>query len=401
MVERSPTKFGKCVVTGKLGEGATAVVFLAKHEGLGMPVAVKVLRKQLSKSRPEYAQRFLREARVAARLEHPNIVRVIDCGVENGYHYMVMDYVDGQDCMELLRSHPDGLPWRQATQIVRQAAIGLFYAAEHSIIHRDVKPSNLMIDKNGRVRVTDLGLAKLTVKGVAALTQELHTIGTPNYMSPEQIRSPKDLDLRADIYSLGATYYHMVTGGPPFVGDSLMGIVSKHLTEPLVPPYKRKRDLPAAVSMVICKMMAKVPGHRYASYEELCRDLDSLLEGKKIQAGEFEERYVATEEDEKLMRIFERLSAGGAVEIEGEEDADLAGPAPAAEPGDATTGASSLAPFDGSDLGVYNSAGEGGDSTLFLHSRGRDRLKWLIAGLVIVGVLTVLAIALAGVFLGD
>ncbi|MCK4374050.1 MAG: serine/threonine protein kinase, partial [Candidatus Brocadiae bacterium] len=205
MAQSVPTRFGKCKTQQLLGRGATAVVYLAKHEGLDMPVAVKVLRKKLSEEKPQYAERFLREARMAARLEHPHLVRVIDCGIEDGYHYMVMDYVDGPNCLELLGGSPGGLDWREAARIIRQAAIGLAYAAEHEVIHRDVKPSNIMIDSSGRARVSDLGLAKLTMKGIVSLTQELHTVGTPNYMSPEQIRSPADLDLRTDIYSLGAT----------------------------------------------------------------------------------------------------------------------------------------------------------------------------------------------------
>lgn len=211
--ENVPNRYGKCKVVRILGQGATATVYFAKHEGLDISVAVKVLRKRLSETRPEYADRFLREARTAAWLEHPNIVRVIDCGVEQGYHFMVMDYVDGPNCLEMLQKYPDGLDWREATKIIQQAATGLAYAASKDVIHRDVKPSNIMVDSTGRVRVTDLGLAKLTIKGIVSLTQELHTVGTPNYMSPEQIRSPGELDLRTDIYSLGATFYHLVTDG--------------------------------------------------------------------------------------------------------------------------------------------------------------------------------------------
>ena len=115
MASQMPTKFGKCNVVKMLGQGATAVVYLARHEGLDIPVAVKVLRRGLSRRRPEYAERFLREAKMAAWLEHPNIVRVIDCGVEDEYHYMVMDYVDGPNCLEMLHDSPEGLDWREAT----------------------------------------------------------------------------------------------------------------------------------------------------------------------------------------------------------------------------------------------------------------------------------------------
>jgi len=231
MAGSAPDRFGKCRVVKLLGQGATAYVFLAKHEVLDMPVAVKVLRKGLSDRKPQYAERFLREAKMAAWLDHPNIVRVIDCGIEEGYHYMVMDYVDGPNCLEKLQDHPEGLDWHEATEVALQVAGALAYAVTRDVIHRDVKPSNIMIDSTGRVRVTDLGLAKLTIKGMASLTQELHTVGTPNYMSPEQIKSSDELDLRTDIYSLGASLYHMVCGTPPYGGKTAMRV------PPLVPGY--------------------------------------------------------------------------------------------------------------------------------------------------------------------
>lgn len=389
---RVPGKFGKCVLKKQLGKGATALVFLAEHEGLGIQVAVKVLRKQLSKTRPEYAQRFLREARTAARLEHPNIVRVIDCGVQSGYHYMVMDYVDGKDCMEMLRKQPEGLPWRTVVEVARQAADGLSYAVENGIIHRDVKPSNLMIDSNGRVRVTDLGLAKLTVEGVAALTQELHTVGTPNYMSPEQIRKPSDIDVRADIYSLGATSYHLVTARPPFVGDNPMEVVSKHLTEPLTPPYKVKRGLPAGLSKVICKMMAKNPDRRYQDYEQLMLDLDNLLIDKDVSAQDFEETYHTTEEDEKLVEMFERLASGERVEIEdADETTDTVRPEQIPE----TDGSPGVAPFEETDFTSYESDSPEGDSTV-LARRGQPGMNvWLLVVLVGLAAAALVGIALA------
>jgi serine/threonine protein kinase len=302
MPETLPRKFGKCLVVKHLGKGATAVVLLARHEGLSIPVAVKVLRKSLSESNPRYAERFLREARMAARLDHPNIVRVIDCGVEDEFHYMVMDYVDGPNCLQKLRDEPDGLDWRDATEIVMQSSDGLAYAAGRDVIHRDVKPSNLMIDSTGRVRVTDLGLAKMTIKGMVELTQEFHTVGTPSYMSPEQIRSARDLDLRSDVYSLGATFYHLVVGHAPFSGSGPMDVVAKHLTEPLVPPIQCKHSLPQTLSSVICKMMAKSPDERYQDYESLASDLQNLLHGRDVTASGFFEAVDLTGADEQELR---------------------------------------------------------------------------------------------------
>ncbi len=319
MPGETPEKFGKCRVSRVLGEGATANVYLGRHEVLDIPVAIKVLRKRLSERKPEYAERFLREARMAARLEHPNIVRVIDCGVEDGQHYMVMDYVDGPNVLEMIRQSEGGLEWEQALDIVRQAAEGLAYAAEQNVIHRDVKPSNLMIDSTGRVRVTDLGLAKLTIKGLVSLTQEMRTVGTPNYMSPEQIRSPGQMDLRTDIYSLGASLYHMLCSRPPYAGRTSMAVVAQHLSAPLKPPIERKPDLPPALSSIVCKMMAKAPAERYQDYDELRADLDAVRQGDKVAAEGFEETESGFEDEEELRRLLDELNFGSRIIIDDAE----------------------------------------------------------------------------------
>jgi len=395
MAKGQPTKFGKCTLVKPLGRGATAVVYLAKHEGLGMPVAVKVLRGSVSRTRPEYAVRFLREARMAAWLDHPNIVRVIDCGIQDGYYYMVMDYVDGPNCLQKLQEQPKGMDWRETTDIIRQAADGLAYAASRDVIHRDVKPSNIMIDSRGRARVTDLGLAKLTVKGMAELTQELQTVGTPNYMSPEQIRSPSDLDLRADIYSLGASYYHMVTGRPPFHGRNQMDVVAQHLTKPLEPPYRINRDLPPQLSSIICKMMAKSPEKRYQDYESLRADLESLLEGKSVAAEGFKETRLDDKEDEQLARLLVRLGSGGSVEIFDEESEDVP-PRPTPQSDEVRNSSSALDPFDPAELDAYVPP-SGEDSTLMAATRKRkDRFYWLLAALVVLGVMALIVIAALG-----
>jgi serine/threonine protein kinase len=386
-----PRKFGNCSLVEQIAQGATAVVYLAHHEGLGIDVAVKVLRHRLSAKRPEYAERFLREARVAARLEHPNIVRVLDCGVESGYHYMVMDHAEGQNALEMVQKQPDGLDWRHATEMVRQAAHGLEHAAHQGITHRDVKPSNLLVENSGRVRVTDLGLAKVAIGDDNELTQELYTVGTPNYMSPEQIRSPSKLDLRSDIYSLGATYYHLVTGRPPFLGDNPMEVVSKHLTEAVVAPHKVRASLPGDVSKVIRKMMAKSADHRYQSYETLLRDLDSLLAGSRVSAGDFEETYVATEEDEGLLRMLERLAKGTSLEVEYEEEPDRVSDGDSRS---AASGSSAMAPFGRADLRRYSTR-PAEESTRLGRRRGEhDRLISLILTLAMIGLLTVATVTL-------
>jgi len=354
MAETLPRKFGKCLVVKHLGKGATAVVLLARHAGLSIPVAVKVLRRALSESNPKYAARFLREARMAARLDHPNIVRVIDCGVQDDYHFMVMDYVDGPNCLQKLQEQDNGLDWREATEIIMQASQGLGYAASKDVIHRDVKPSNIMIDSTGRVRVTDLGLAKMTIKGVVELTQEFHTVGTPSYMSPEQIRSASNLDLRSDVYSLGATFYHLVCGHAPFAGDGPMEVVAKHLTDTLVPPRQCKRSLPEELSSIICKMMAKSPGDRYQDYETLRQDLQNLLDGREVSASGFYEAVeVSGPDEEELRGILAELTLQG--DLEPEDSPAVRAAAGAAKEDDDGTDTAALDPFGPEDYASFNS----------------------------------------------
>jgi serine/threonine protein kinase len=231
---------------------------------------------------------------------------------------MVQDYVDGPDIEEMIEKGP--LDWKDALDIVQQTAEGLAYAAEHGVIHRDVKPSNIMIDSSGRARITDLGLAKLNVKGVAALTQELHTVGTPNYMSPEQISSPNDLDLRADIYSLGATFYHMVTGSPPFEAKNAMKVVANHLTKPLTPPCEVNYEVPERLSDVICKMMAKSRKERYQDYEELMHDLKNLEAGRDVGASGFIDSQQIGLDESELREVLKELSFAEGLDLEEMEE---------------------------------------------------------------------------------
>lgn len=393
MPEKVPEKVGKCKILRRVGFGATAIVYLARHEGLDMPVAVKILRKELSETKPHFAERFLREARMAARLEHPNMVRVIDCGVENDLHYMVMDYVDGPNCREQLKDEPNGLHWRTATDIIDQAAKGLAYAAERNVIHRDVKPSNLMIDSLGRVRVSDLGLAKLSIKGRVQMTQELHTVGTPNYMSPEQIRSSADLDLRSDIYSLGATFYHLVTGKPPFLGKTSMEVISHHLASPLVPPSELRSDLLPALSSIICKMMAKSPEERYPDYESLRQDLRNVLEGKETAAAGFSESQVGIGNEEEVRRVLDELSFSAILTVEDKDELGFDEAEAVGAPEEQAESSAELDLFGPEEFAAYDE-GEPGPSVRRRPKRGKQNVG-LIIGLVAAGVVVVIVIIIA------
>lgn len=314
-MRQSREKFGKCTVDRIVGRGAMALVYRGWHEGLQMPVAVKVLRRELSQRNPDFASRFMREAKTAARLAHPNVVRVIDCGEENEHLYMVMDFIDGKDCLQLSREAPGAMDWQIACRITMQVAEGLGYAASMGVIHRDVKPANIIVDTTGRAVITDLGLAKLSMRGTAELTGELHTVGTPNYMSPEQIRDPSSTDLRADIYSLGATLYRLLCGRPPFRAASAMDVVAMHLTAMPVPPVKLRPDIPSGLSDIIRKMLAKSPEDRYQTYEDLLSDMQEVLAGGEVTATEFHD-VPLLESDAELADVLSELDFLHELEIE-------------------------------------------------------------------------------------
>lgn len=274
-----PRRYGKCRIEKEIGRGARATVYLARHEGLQIPVAVKVMSKEGAEGQKHFTERFLREARLTAQLKHDNIMRVYDCGQTQESYYLVLEYVDGKTCRDTL-SEKGVFEWRSAVQIVRQVAEGLRYANTKGIIHRDLKPENVMIDGEGNVHIADMGLAKQVAAEQVSATADGDVLGTPYYMSPEQVRQPGTVDFRSDIYSLGATLYHMATGYVPFDATTPFEVMTKHLSEKLTPPEKRKPDLPPALCALIVRAMAKEPHDRYQSYEEMLEALDGLLAGE-------------------------------------------------------------------------------------------------------------------------
>jgi len=287
-----PESIGGCRIEKKIGEGGMGSVYLGRHKTLDIPRAVKILPKHIDLKDPEYSQRFFREARIAARLRHPNLVQVHECGAEEGYYYLVMDYVEGPTCRELVEREGK-LDWKEAVRITRQTAQGLEYAASKGIIHRDVTPGNIIIDSDGTARITDLGLAKETAADATGLTRSGASLGTPYYMSPEQINSARDVDFRTDIYSLGATLYHMVCGKVPYTGTTFE-VMTKQVREPLPSPKIHVPDLPDALCDVIRKMMAKSPNDRYNNYQELVDDLDRLVRGERVSAAGFTDLSMVT-----------------------------------------------------------------------------------------------------------
>ena len=273
-VDLSGRELGQFRLLRRLGRGAMADVYLAEQSALKRWVAIKILKPELADDKV-YLKRFEREAQAAASLVHANIVQIHEVGHVENYRYIVQEYVQGQNLREYLsRSGPPDLP--HTLSIMCQVVAALAKAAERGVVHRDIKPENIMLTRAGEVKVADFGLARVSREGEAAdLTQVGITMGTPLYMSPEQVEG-KLLDPRSDIYSFGVTCYHMLSGSPPFSGETALGVAVQHLK---VEPQRLeivRPDLPAALCRVVHKMLAKSPKDRYQSARELLRELRRL-----------------------------------------------------------------------------------------------------------------------------
>lgn len=262
----------------KVGAGAMAVVYRAKQLSLDRIVAVKVLPKRLSRNQ-EFVERFYKEGRAAAALNHNNIVQAIDVGEASGFHYFVMEFVEGNTVYDEVA---DGKVYdeQEAIRITRQVASALLHAHDKGIIHRDVKPKNIMLTKERVAKLADMGLARAASDVEAAMAEAGRAYGTPYYISPEQIRGDLHVDHRADIYSLGATFYHMVTGRVPFEGPTPSAVMRKHLKEPLTPPDHLNDKLTAGCAAMIEMMLAKNKEERYPSCREVIEDLDRIAQGR-------------------------------------------------------------------------------------------------------------------------
>src|SRR6185503_1826603 len=226
-----------------------------------------------------YVARFLHEAQAAANLNHKNLIAAIDVGVSNGIYYFVMEYVTGKSCREMMAANKAPLPEATALQVMIQMAEVLDHIHQHQMVHRDIKPENILLTPDGTVKLCDLGLAKSTTTMEQSLTQEGLAVGTPYFMSPEQIRGDKDVDIRADLYSLGATMFYMLTEKHPYEGKSAAETMSMHLKEAVPDPRRINPQIREDLGWCIQKLMAKDRAHRYQTPGELLEDL------KKIQAG--------------------------------------------------------------------------------------------------------------------
>ncbi|HVR83066.1 MAG TPA: serine/threonine-protein kinase, partial [Planctomycetota bacterium] len=266
----------------RIGQGAMGTVYKAKQVSMDRVVAIKVLSPRYSKDRT-FVERFLREARAVAKLNHENIITGIDVGEANGHHYFVMEFVDGAPVTGLMKR--DGrLDEQRCLRIAIQVARALAHAHKNGIVHRDIKPENVMLTPTGGAKLCDLGLAKQT-KGDAEVTMDGTSVGTPNYISPEQARGEDKIDIRSDIYSLGASLYHMAVGAPPFSGANPMVVMTKHVTEFPESPKKRCPSLSEGFSSLVMKMMQKRREDRPQDPEALIHDLERLLNGEPIAAS--------------------------------------------------------------------------------------------------------------------
>jgi serine/threonine protein kinase/CheY-like chemotaxis protein len=276
-----PTRVGNYDVLDRLGAGGMGTVFKARHRRMKRIVALKILPQSLARN-PTFVQRFQREVETIARLVHPNIVMAYDADEDKAGPFLAMEYVEGQDLASFVRQR-GSLPIATAVNFTLQAARGLEYAHSQGIIHRDIKPANLLCDAAGTVKVTDLGLARLSslasdaaATAADGITQAGGILGTADYMPPEQAVDAAGIDHRADIYSLGATLYYLLTGRAPYKGQTVMATLLQHREAPIPPLIAARADVPAALDAIYRRMLAKAPAERFQTMTEVVRALEAL-----------------------------------------------------------------------------------------------------------------------------
>jgi serine/threonine-protein kinase len=278
MVEAEPDltgrKLGDYRLLRRLGRGGMGQVYLAEQESLQRQVAVKVLHPNLATD-STYVQRFIHEARAAARLTHANIVQIYEVGQSEGLHFIAQEYVPGQNLRQLLTRRGRPMEIGPAIGVIRQVAAALQKASEQGIVHRDIKPENIMLTPDGEVKVADFGLARVTTGVDLHLTKIGMTMGSPLYMSPEQAEG-RPADPRSDLYSFGATCYHMLSGRPPFTGESPLAVAVQHVKTEPAQLTALHPELPAGLAQIVHRLLAKQPRDRYQSAAEVLRALRAL-----------------------------------------------------------------------------------------------------------------------------
>ena len=258
-----------------LGRGGMGSVYLARRLEDGKQVALKVLDPELA-SKEKVSERFRREARLMIELDHPNIIKAFSVGMRGNCYYLCMEYVPGETLGALIRRR-ERLDQFEALRMMRQLGDAIAYGAKVGLVHRDFKPENIIIREDGIVKLADMGLAILSTREDLRLTAAGTTLGTPLYMSPEQARGEREIDTRADVYSLGCTFYHALCGQPPFPGDDGLKVMRAHLHDEAVRPRKLRPDLREDVEAIVLKCMQKAPERRYQTGADLVQTIDLIM----------------------------------------------------------------------------------------------------------------------------
>jgi eukaryotic-like serine/threonine-protein kinase len=270
---------GRYRIQRKLGAGGMADVYLAEDQELGRRVAIKILNSRHGND-DQFIERFRREAKNAAALNHPNIVSIYDRGEAEDTYYIAMEFLDGRTLKELIVGR-GAAPINVAIEYARQILSALRFAHRHGIVHRDIKPHNVLVDGEGRVKVTDFGIARA---GTSQMTEAGSIVGTAQYLSPEQARGG-EVDPRSDLYSLGIVLYELLTGKTPFDGETPVEIAMKHLSTAPKPPSKLRPDIPPELDMVVLRALAKNPDDRYQSADQMEADLERVARGARVSAA--------------------------------------------------------------------------------------------------------------------
>jgi serine/threonine-protein kinase len=270
---KKTTRLGDFELRKELGQGGMGKVYLAQQLSLDRPCALKMMSNELAR-KPGFVERFVREARSMAKIDHPNVVKCYAVGEAQGRHYVAMELIDGRSMQDWL-DDLGKLTVPDAVLVALICADALAHAHGLNMIHRDIKPDNILVTRQGHVKVADLGLAK-AMDDDMSMTASGTGLGTPHYMPPEQARNAKHVDGRSDIYALGCTLYHFLTGKVPFAGETIVDLITNKEKGQFTPARRLNAEVPERLDLIIDKMMAKDPKYRYASCQEVIRDLESL-----------------------------------------------------------------------------------------------------------------------------